>query len=252
LNEWIRVRDYRVGQLNRMANVSLYRDSRLSAGDVREFGAAHVVIATGARWRGDGVGRCHHRPVSGSDNGLALTPEDVFAGSPIAGPVIVFDDEHYYMGGVVAEELRSRGLAVMLVTPAGNPSAWTEASLEQPYIQTRLLEGGIEIRVGQQVASIGNGVVELACTYTGRTTRQEARAVVMVTSRLPIDGLYHELMADGPGLRAAGIRSVNRIGDCLNPGTIAAAVYAGHRYARELDAPVADPPFRVEHVAHVG
>ncbi|MGH6932423.1 MAG: FAD-dependent oxidoreductase, partial [Dongiaceae bacterium] len=172
LNEWIRVRDYRVGQLNRMANVSLYRDSRLSAADVREFGAAHVVIATGARWRGDGVGRCHHRPVPGSDNGLALTPENVFAGTPIAGPVAVFDDEHYYMGGVVAEELRRRGLAVILVTPAGNPSAWTEASLEQPYIQTRLLEAGIDLRVGQQVASIGNGVVELACTYTGRTTRQ--------------------------------------------------------------------------------
>ncbi|MGH6961206.1 MAG: NAD(P)-binding protein, partial [Dongiaceae bacterium] len=40
LNEWIRVRDNRVGQLQRMANVSIYRDSRLTAADVREFGAA--------------------------------------------------------------------------------------------------------------------------------------------------------------------------------------------------------------------
>jgi dimethylamine/trimethylamine dehydrogenase len=29
------------------------------------------------------------------------------------------------------------------------------------------------------------------------------------------------------------------IGDCLAPSTIAAAVYAGHRYAREFDKPSA-------------
>jgi dimethylamine/trimethylamine dehydrogenase len=49
LNEWIRVRDYRVGQIERMANVSVYRDSRLTAADVQEFAAARVVLATGAR-----------------------------------------------------------------------------------------------------------------------------------------------------------------------------------------------------------
>ena len=35
----------------------------------------------------------------------------------------------------------------------------------------------------------------------------------------------------------AGIRDVRCIGDALAPGLIAHAVYAGHRYARELDAP---------------
>jgi dimethylamine/trimethylamine dehydrogenase len=33
----------------------------------------------------------------------------------------------------------------------------------------------------------------------------------------------------------AGIKTVNRIGDAEAPGTIAAAVFGGHRYARELD-----------------
>ncbi len=32
-------------------------------------------------------------------------------------------------------------------------------------------------------------------------------------------------------------KSVRRIGDCEAPAIIAAAVYAGHRYARELDTP---------------
>ena len=39
------------------------------------------------------------------------------------------------------------------------------------------------------------------------------------------------------------------IGDCLSPGLIAAAVYGGHKYARELDAEVPsidELPFRRE------
>jgi dimethylamine/trimethylamine dehydrogenase len=39
---------------------------------------------------------------------------------------------------------------------------------------------------------------------------------------------------------AAGIVSITSIGDCLAPSTIAAAVYAGHRHAREFDYPLTD------------
>ena len=67
----------------------------------------------------------------------------------------------------------------------------------------------------------------------------------MVTQRKPNDGLYQELQqrmeAGGEGLP----KSVSRIGDCEAPAIIAAAVYAGHRYARELDATIdADNPLK--------
>ena len=62
---------------------------------------------------------------------------------------------------------------------------------------------------------------------------------MLVTSRNPNDSLYAELEEK---------YSIERIGDCNAPGTIAHAVYAGHRYAREMDAsPDADIPFRREH-----
>ena len=244
LNEWIRVRDHRVGQIERMANVSIYRDSRLTVADVQEFGAAHVVLATGARWRKDGLGRTHLRPIPGSDGANVFTPEDVFAGAAIPGPAIVFDDDHGYMGGVIAEELRRRCLAVTLVTPAGVVSAWTEAGQEQHFIQARVLEAGIEVIVGHSLAAVGETEMEIACTYTDRRRTLPARSVVMVTSRLPDTELYDALIA-------ANIVSVMRIGDCLNPGLIAAAVHSGHRYARELDAaPAGDLPFRIENIAH--
>jgi dimethylamine/trimethylamine dehydrogenase len=64
--------------------------------------------------------------------------------------------------------------------------------------------------------------------------------------RRPVDALHAEvaaLMADG----APGPKTLTRIGDCLAPGIIAAAVYAGHRYARELGEPPTDAvPFRRE------
>jgi len=218
---------------------------------VREFGFPNVLIATGARWRRDGVGRQHHRLVPGSDGSNVFAPEDIFDGAEIAGPVLVFDDDHFYMGGVIAEALRARGLDVTLVTPGAEVSRFAEASLEQPYIQRQILEKGIDIVTQQTIARIDANGATIACVFTGRERRIEAASVVLVTARLPEDALYRELAADREALAAAGIRSLRCIGDCLNPGTIAAAIHAGHRYAREfgLDGP-GDLPFRIEHIAH--
>jgi dimethylamine/trimethylamine dehydrogenase len=251
LNEWIRVRDYRVGQLQRMANVSIYRDSRLTAADVREFGAARVVIATGARWRKDCVGRALHHPIPGHERPNVFTPDDILAGAAIPGPVVIYDDDHGYMGGVIAEDLRRRGLDVTMVIPAGTISAWTIFSHEQPFIQTRLLESGVEAIFWHSLAAIRAGEMELACTYTDRRRILLARSLVVVASRLPVTDLHDALVSDPAALAAAGINSVTRIGDCLSPGLIAAAVHSGHRYAREVDAPPpGDVPFRMERIAH--
>ncbi len=46
----------------------------------------------------------------------------------------------------------------------------------------------------------------------------------------------------GEKLADAGIKAVKRIGDCYAPGIIVAAVWSGHRYAREFDVP---PPGKI-------
>ena len=88
----------------------------------------------------------------------------------------------------------------------------------------------------------------LRCAYTGRESERAATALVLVTSRLPNDQLYLDLMARQENWRDAGIKSVKGIGDGWAPGTIAMAVYAGRRYAEELDGPeIGDAlPFRRE------
>jgi dimethylamine/trimethylamine dehydrogenase len=154
--------------------------------------------------------------------------------------VVVFDDDHYYMGGVLAEKLRLADIEVTLVTPAELASVWTAYTLEMRHIQTRLLKLGVDIRTNRAVTALRDGEAELACVFTGRIERIAARSLVTVTARLPEDGLYLALRA-APG----ALKSVRAVGDCHAPGTIAAAVYAGHDYARGLDAPpAAEVPFR--------
>jgi dimethylamine/trimethylamine dehydrogenase len=249
LAEWMRVRDWRVGQLAKMPNVEIYRSSAMTAGEVREFGAAHVVIATGARWRKDGVGRASGFPLPGFEGPDVFTPDDIMAGRlPAKGPVVIYDDDHYYMGGVLAERLRQAGLAVALVTGADVASAWTHNTLELEHIQKRLMQAGVELVVKKDATAFRAGAVELVCVYSGAVSTLPCRSLVTVTSRLPEDALYRELAADPEALAKAGIRTLKAIGDCWAPAAIVQAVYAGHRYARELDAPPSEAlvPFRRE------
>jgi dimethylamine/trimethylamine dehydrogenase len=161
-------------------------------------------------------------------------------GALVTGPVVLFDDDHYYLGAVLAEKLRSEGLDVTLVTPADRVSAWTVNTLEQHAIQKRVLDLGVEVCVNRNIAAFDGSGVILECTYTGRQTAAPAASVVTLTSRLPNDELAQSLNELSEVRGAAGIVSITSIGDCFAPSTIAAAVYAGHRHAREFDWPPTD------------
>jgi dimethylamine/trimethylamine dehydrogenase len=235
LAEWARVRDWRVGKLERMANVSIYRESKLEAEHVLEFGARHVVIATGSVWRRDGVGRDSGFALQGFDSDLVLTPDDIMAGrDPEAGPVIIWDDDHYYMGGVLAELCRYAGLHVTIVTPAATVSAWTANTLEALPIAKRMARLEVEVLNYMSVTGISGDKVQLVSGLTGAKSERSAGALIAITARLPVDALYEQLR---DRWLDAGIVSLTRIGDCLAPSTIQQSVYSGHKWARELDEP---------------
>jgi dimethylamine/trimethylamine dehydrogenase len=245
LAEWSRVRDWRVSRLHLMPNVSVYPGNRLSAEDVLAFGAEHVVIATGSRWRRDGFGRSNWRPIPGHELGKVLTPDDLMRGVLPTGPVVVFDDDAAYIGSVLAELLQANSGEVTLVTPEDTIAPWTAYTMEYRHIQKRLRERGVRLVTGHNLLEIAEGGVRLACVHTDADQAYDCAAVVLVTSRLPEDALYRELESRNLQWKDAGIGSVTRIGDCLAPGLIAHAVYSGHRCARELDAPpTGDVAFR--------
>lgn len=248
LSAWGRVADYRAYQLSQRPNVETYFDSRLSAQEILDFGFENVCIATGSHWRADGVARQHVVPMPADPAMPVFTPDDIMAGRLPKGEVVVFDDDHYYMGGVMAELLAKAGCTVTLVTPSAYVSDWTLNTLEQGAIHRRLVENGVKITLNTGIAALHAGGVETECVYTGATARLGCDAVVMVASRISDDALYHDLLARQGDWADAGIRSVKVIGDACAPGPIAWATYAGHRYARELDQPdIGDAlPFRRE------
>ena len=235
LAEWARVRDYRLQQVEGHAGVEIYRASRLAAADALGVGARHLLIATGAAWRRDGRGRWHGGAVPGTEGEGVFTPDDVMAGRlPPDGPVLLYDDDHYYMGTVVALALRRAGLPVLYLTTSGRAGSWGSHTAEQWRGQAALLEAGIEILPNRALSRWQAGEAESACIFTGRTQRHAAASLLTVTSREPDDALWRALAADPEALREAGVETLRRIGDCHAPGIIAAAVYAGHKAAREL------------------
>ena len=246
LGAWARVRDYRAYQISQMANVEIYLSSELDAEQILDYGIAHVAVATGARWRSDGFGRNHQFPIDGIDCGKLYTPDDIMSGNRPGGDVLIYDDDHYYMASVIAEQLVAEGCRVTFATPQAVVASWTDYTLEQQRIQARLLELGVEIVCNHRLQEISTLDVTLACVYSGKPRLVQAPSLVMVTSRLPEDAVYQELAGEQQRLDDSGIVTLRQIGDCHGPATIAAAVYEGHRFARELGEEVSDIPYRRE------
>ena len=247
LGEWVRVRDYRLQQIQSMTNVEIYPDNRLDADDVLALETDHIVVATGASWRADGVGRFHDiAPTEFGPSTQVFTPDDIMAGRVPQGPTLIFDDDYYYMGSVIAERLRALNLPVTMVTPATMVCAWGENTAEQTRTNKRLLELGVDVITAHGLPGFDGSRATICCIYTGRMRSIEVEAIVTVTARHPDDSLFHELKQRLDVATGDAASPLARIGDCEAPAVIAAAVFSGHRYARELDT-IVDSDHRIKY-----
>jgi dimethylamine/trimethylamine dehydrogenase len=253
LSEWRRVAEWRLTRLSKMPNVEFYPSSPMTTAEILETSIPHVILATGATFRRDGKGRHLHKPIlgtrpstgSGRVNNM-FTPDDLMDGKLPTGRVILYDDDHYYMGGVLAELLVQKGCDVTLVTPAPLVSYWTQFTLEQEKIQTRLIKLGVKLSIQTLLTEIRADSVSLTHSYTGETTNLPCEAVVLVTDRISNDSLYYELK---PALAEGKLQSLRLIGDAEAPNIIAQAVFSGHLAAREFDEEKLEgTPFKIERV----
>ncbi|MEM7670900.1 MAG: FAD-dependent oxidoreductase, partial [Pseudomonadota bacterium] len=250
LSEYIRVRDYREQHLSRLPNVEVFRESRLTAQDVKDVGAEHVVLATGARWRRDYFNGNSYADVSVGDGRMAVfTPDDILDGKHLSGPAVLFDTDGYYMAAAIAERLSATGMDVTFVTETDSIAPWAGNTSERWRMRSRLHALGVRIVPAHTVTRFDGETVSAACAYSESTIELPARSLVMVSQRNPEDGLYRELLASVGGDRTALPFNLTKIGDCDAPAIIAAAVYAGHRFAQELDEAVnLDDPIQHERV----
>jgi len=226
---------YRVQQLQTTPTVELLLDNHLSAEDILQTGIEHIFIATGSSWCKDGRGRSHPRGLQLTRDCMpVLTPESLLTANPPSisskQHIVIYDDDHYFIGGAVAEAMLAKGCNVTLVTPANCVSAWTENTLEQHKIQSHLLAVGVEIVTAHEINKVNSANLQLSCTYSGKQRKLSCDALVVITSRVPHAELYHQLET------ADNFKSLQLIGDSLAPSTTAAAVYSGHLAARSLAA----------------
>jgi dimethylamine/trimethylamine dehydrogenase len=261
LNEWRRVVDWRLTQIQKMSNVAVYPSSPMTAEEIIESGGQNIILATGATWRRDGIGRTLWKPIPGHDLQNVFSPDDLMDGivaeeiKLVNGDVVIYDDDHYYMSGVLAELLAEYGCKVTLVTPAPIISYWSQYTLEQERIQYKLMKLGVKLYPQHVLSEVGNDCVRLSNTISGDLIELPRDGVVLVSDRVPNDSLYLALklsLREAP-LRGPredrGIHSLRIIGDAEAPNIIAQAVFAGHLAAREFDEqPVEGTPFKVERI----
>ena len=244
LAEWMRVRDWRVSQIEKLSNVSVYRSSPITADEVLEFGAAHVVLATGCSWRRDGYGRSNGSAIVGFDDTI-LTPDDLMSGRIPSGHVVIFDDDGFYLGSHMAELIVKAGGTVSIVTPEDTVASWTTNTLEFRHIQKRLYSLGVQQVTTHNITAAHSGGVTVEHHWSHQTREIVCDAVLSVTARVPNDALFADLESRSSEWAAAGVVSVKCVGDALAPGLIAHAVYDGHRYAQGFDeGPARDVTFR--------
>lgn len=248
LAAWGRVRDGRLWQLQQAPNAELYLESELCATEVMEYGIPHIALATGATWRSDGVGRARRRPMTFLDSSRVFTPDILMKKGVTAvtqeGPVVIYDDDRFYMASVLAELLTNAGHDVIFVTPTPIVAPWSEHTLEQVRIQKRLIERNVMIKPLSTLTGMSADTVTISPVYGGNDEHLTCGALVLVTSRTPNDNLWYELQAIKHQWADAGIQSVTRVGDCYAPSLIATAVQAGHAYARYVECGETPEPQR--------
>jgi dimethylamine/trimethylamine dehydrogenase len=225
LGDWGRVVDWRRAQLASLRRqVEVHTRSELTGDDVLAYGAAIVVVATGARWAADGLNPFSAGPLPGIEHVRALTPEQVMVeGAPLeeGTPVTVLDCEGYFVGAGLAERTALAGHPTTLVTPFEPAAPWCDQTLEGPRLRARLAELGVVVR---------------SSTMPSDARDLGSETVILATQRVSNDGLALALEHRRAEWATSGVELVVSTGDCVAPRLIADAIFDGHRVGREIDS----------------
>src|SRR3984957_9703215 len=243
LAEWRRVIDHRQTLAEKLSNLTVVPNKRLSTDDILDYGAEVVILTTGSAWARDGLSSVTRAPLPGADadQPYVLTPEQLMVDGkePFGDSVLVYDAEGYFMGVSLAERYAREGKRVIYVTPRSAIGAYMHHTGESQLMIPLLADLGVEFFREHAVTAITPGSIAGEPRIPGGSPlRWDADSVILVTQRNPRTEIFGELKSRSAEWSEAGILAVYRAGDCISPRQqVADAIFDAHRLAREIDSP---------------
>jgi NADPH-dependent 2,4-dienoyl-CoA reductase/sulfur reductase-like enzyme len=187
-----------------------------------------VIVATGARFDHSGYSSVlpfQSAGIRGASDETVLDPISALQDDAGVGRrVVVMDDVGDYIPLGVATFLAERGHEVELVTPRPYVGAKLYAANEAPTVIARAMRAGVRVSTSSYLSEVAAGSVTIQSVYGGDARVAEVDSVVLSMMRLQNDDLSR-------ALETAALE-VQTIGDCLSPGDVDEAVYAGEKAAR--------------------
>jgi 2,4-dienoyl-CoA reductase-like NADH-dependent reductase (Old Yellow Enzyme family)/thioredoxin reductase len=219
--------DYQVRELDRLG-VEVLLNSTVDLKTVQSWNADHVIVATGAAARQDGLQRFHLQAVPGATLPHVCSPVTVLAGAADgAKHAIVLDDFGDYQAVGVAEYLLSRGVAVTFASSFFSIGEGLAAAfVQRPTVERLRSYEKFNFLPFHAITEITPASVQLREIGRGVEQTIEADLVVFCTAGEPRVELHNALQGAGIGAQLTG--------DAAGVIDLGHAIRSGHQAAMAL------------------
>lgn len=221
ITRWLESEIYREG-------VEVRLSEYVTEADLAGYEAEHVILATGAEPRQDGIQLSHPgEPIEGIGLPHVISANELMAAPRVGGTrALVIDDVGHYEGLACAEYLADAGLEVTFVTrlpmiaPLMRPALMVDPALE------RLAAFPFRYHVGTRVLAVDGQSAALQPVTGGETVRVDADLVVFVSLNRPRLELLQAIEATGTPCTV--------VGDANSPRFLVRAIAEGNAAGRSL------------------
>lgn len=195
---------------------------------ISDLQADEVIVATGARFDHSGYSSLlpfQPAGIPGASDATVLDPIEVLKNPGRVGKrVLLMEDSGDYISLGIATYLAELGHEAEIVTPRTHIGAKLYGANEAPSVIARAMRAGVRVTASSYISEIFVGSVAVQSVYGGEPRVARADTVVLCLMRLQNNDLARELGTNGIKARV--------IGDCMSPGDVDEAVYAGEKAAR--------------------
>lgn len=186
-----------------------------------------VVLATGARARRPAWARDPPAARAHPTRGRVVDVREVLGGEvEPQGTVLVYDELGFHQAPAAAELLAARGCTVEVMTPGMVVAQDLGTTLDMELFHRRAHAAGIALTTDRVITAAEGTELTVLHHTVGTQIRARYDWVVCCGPPEPEDALWRALRGGG--------RPVHRIGDCLAPRRVHAAVVEGHRVGVSL------------------